>query len=352
MTKAAVLADKFRRIPFKEYGKLTLFSILFVLFIRSCVYDIYIIPSSSMRGTILPGDIIGVNKIGLSSRIPMNWLRIPFVEKKWYWDRLKLPYFRLFGGPYIDRYQCIVFNYPEETQFPIEHRTHFIKRCIGLPGDTVEIKEGLAYVNGKSKDSLYPLQHNYIVKTDGRLLNDSFYSRFEIEEGGPISNHGDYSFSLTKEKAGEIKKLTFITFIEAQIEPSHTVDNSIFPQHSGYPWNIDKFGPLVIPKKGDTIHLDSLNLALYRKLITIHEDNTLDIRHDSIFINGEHQTYYIPRYNYYFVMGDNRHNSMDSRYWGFLPENHVIGKASSILFSYDHLHRHWRPRRKWLSLQP
>lgn len=308
---------------------------LLVIFIRGCVIEPFTIPSPSMEKTLLNGDFILVNKMAYGPRIPITPLSTPFVEKKWYLDFWQLPYSRFFGSPEIERNDVIVFNYPVEDEFPVDHRTHFVKRCVGLPGDSIGIIDTKVYINSALQNYSNYTQHNYSLKTKDAGVDSVFLDTNDITEGGLISQKGDYSFSLTNNNYLKLKAYKNVISIDLNIEKNELWDETVFPYSQVYPWNIDNFGALYIPKKGDTLILDSNTIVLYRRLIKTYENNTLEIKDNTFIINGDTTNKYVTKMNYYFVMGDNRHNSMDSRYWGFLPEDHIVGKAWIIFYSYN-----------------
>jgi len=185
------------------------------------------------------------------------------------------------------------------------------------------------------------IQYNYTVQTDaskaiGKLPIDStFLKANNITEGGLISEKGDYSFSLTQKSLANIKTLPAVKEVTMNVEKNELWDETVFPYKDAYPWNVDNFGALYIPKKGDTLMLDSVSVFLYERLISVYEGNKIENIDNKFVINGETINKYVTKMNYYFMMGDNRHNSMDSRYWGFLPEDHIVGKAWVVFYSYD-----------------
>lgn len=287
-----------------------------------------------MEKTLLTGDFILVNKLSYGPRLIRTPLSVPFIDRKWYSESLKFPYYRFFGSPDVERNDVLVFNYPVEDEYPVDHRTHFIKRCIGLPGDSIGIIDSRVFINGRPLIETLEIQHNYTIMSIQKL-DSSFLADNDITEGGRISEKGDYSFSLTQAIAEKISKLPFIKSIKKNTEKNEMWDETIFPYKNYYPWNADNFGVLYIPKKGDTLRLDSTTLPLYERIITVYEGNKLQAMNDTIIINNDTTDFYVTKMNYYFMMGDNRHNSMDSRYWGFLPEDHIVGKVWLIFYSYD-----------------
>lgn len=290
-----------------------------------------------MEKSLLTGDYMLINKLSYGPRLLRTVLSVPFINQKYYSTLISLPYLRLFGSPDIERNDIVVFNYPREDEHPVDHRTYFVKRCVALPGDSFKIVDGMVYVNNELIDNGNNLQFNYHLKSE-KILDSAFIAGHNLLEGGKISDNKDYSFTLTKDLADTLKSKTYITTIERNIEKKDMWDEFVFPFNVHYKWNVDNYGSLKIPAKGDTIQLDTLNLCLFEKIISSYECNTLELKNDSIFINGLYSTTYIFKQNYYFMMGDNRHNSQDSRHWGFVPEDHVIGKATRIVFSNDKLY--------------
>jgi signal peptidase I len=237
----------------------------------------------------------------------------------------------------VERNDVVVFNYPQETEYPVDHRSYFVKRCVALPGDSLRIENGIVYVNGEASGNDGILQYNYHIKSD-KLLDSAFIAHYQLNEGGKISDNNDYSFTLTNALADTLRSKTYITGIEKNTEKKEMWDEFVFPYNNHYKWNVDNYGTLRIPAEGDTVHLDSLNLCFFERIITLYEGNTLDLRHDSVFINNAYTSTYVIQQNYYFMMGDNRHNSQDSRHWGFVPEDHIIGKATRLIYSTDKLY--------------
>ncbi len=319
-----------------EWLKAIAITFVIVLGLRGCCFEITTVSSPSMENTLLTGDYLLINKISCGARLPQTLLSIPFVNQKWFSTALNLPYFRLFGNPNVNRNDVVVFNFPLEDDFPTDHKTYFVKRCVALPGDSLKIIDGLVYINNKQQDNLNDLKFNYHLKSN-IILDSIFLSKYNLTEGGKISDNNDYSYSITIAIADSLKTKTFITEIKKNNEKKEMWDEYVFPFNEHYKWNVDNYGSVKIPAKGDTLILDSLNFCFYSRIISVYENNELKLNNDSVTINGVLTNTYIIKQNYYFMLGDNRHNSQDSRHWGFLPESHIIGKASRIVFSKNTL---------------
>ena len=331
-----------RRSAIKEWFHAVLFALVTVIIVRGFFIEAFTIPSPSMEKTLQVGDFILVSKLSYGARIPITPLSVPFAHQtlpftnsKSYLDWFHFPYLRLPGTSEIKRNDIIVFNYPMETDLPIDHRTHYVKRCIAMPGDTLEIKEGKVFINAFLSIEPEYSQFNYLIKTDKPGLEDSTLKKLNITEGGRISVKGDYMLAMTKANAEILTQMKQVKDVKIYSDKKGSYSDFIFPHNDKFPWNIDFFGPLVIPQKGDSVEINLKNIALYERIITRYEENTLSIIHDSIYINNKPTSHYKFKMNYYFMMGDNRHNSADSRFWGFVPENHIVGKAVYILLSIN-----------------
>lgn len=319
-----------------EWLKAVSISFIVVLIIRTFLFEVSSVNSPSMEKSLLTGDFIFINKLSYGPRIPKTVLSIPFINQKYYSELFSLPYFRLSGDLGIERNDVVVFNYPQEDEYPLDHRTYFVKRCIAIPGDSIKIESGKTYINNKATTDIETFQFNYHLKTT-KLLDSSYLASYRIYEGGQISENNDYSFTLTNQLYDTLKSKNYVTVIEKQTEQKDMWDEFVFPYNEHYKWNVDNFGALKVPQKGDIIKLDTSNLCLYERIISVYEHNTLQLKNGIIYINDVATTTYTIQQNYYFMMGDNRHNSQDSRHWGFVPEDHIIGKASRIAFSIDKL---------------
>lgn len=374
-----------KRIRGRKNLVLELFEIILVavfgaLILRIFFIEAYTIPSPSMQNTLLTGDYIFVSKIHYGPKMPVTPLSVPFtqhtlpfVDKKSYSEKIQLPYKRLKGLSSIKRNDILVFHFPEgdtisslyqsEASYyqlcrifgksevndnigefgeilyrPVDKRENFIKRVIGIPGDTLEIKNGLALINHTMEQPNPNIQYNYLIKTNGEEfpseLLDSLNISMEYRNINTETNA--YKLPLTKQGFNIVRAKDYVKGIRREENKDAAFSNAtIFPFVPRYPWTEDYFGPLYIPKKNMTITLNLWNLPIYRRIIEAYENKKLVINGSHIFINGELTNTYTFEMDYYFVMGDNRHNSADSRYWGFVPEDHIVGKALFIWLSLN-----------------
>jgi signal peptidase I len=316
-----------------DWLKALLLALLVLMILNFFVFETYTIPGTSMEKTLVTGDYVFVNKLGTGARIPVTPLGFPFTNI--YSDWLTLPYIRIPGFSIIRNNDVIVFNYPLEDDKPIDRRTPFIKRCVAIPGDTLKLLNGVVYINNKALEIPSNLEFNYLLRTNGTPFSEDFFERYDISEGGPVMDLNTYNITLTNQSAAQIKKLPNVIKCERMLEDSGLYSDFLFPSSFYYPWNMDNYGPLVVPKKGAKVTLTKITIPLYYRIIKVYENNSLVIKNDSAYIDGHFAKEYTFKMNYYFMLGDNRHNSSDSRMWGFVPENHIIGKALFVIASVD-----------------
>ncbi len=223
----------------------------------------------------------------------------------------------------------IYFEYPIADS--LGTHTYFTQRIIGIPGDSVLIEGKQVLVNGRFLAAVSDLKFNYFIKSKQILFDSAFLARYHLVEGGRVSDSFDYSYALTTAQADSLSKDSLVNSVQMKMEKKDAYDETCFPGSPHFKWNMDFFGPVYVPRKNDTLPLDSISIKLYANLITESEKNKLEIKHDSILINGTATRFYVIKKNYFFVLGDNRDNANDSRIWGLLPDNLVIGKVVSTV---------------------
>ncbi len=339
----------------------TVGSLLFAIVVATIVHGYLIqpfnIPTSSLEKTLLVGDFLFVSKFHYGARTPSTAVALPMVhdsipltKMKSYFNSPQFPSFRFPGIQKIERNDIVVFNWPIDTVYffrdpsgrhvdkPRDKRSNYVKRCVGVPGDNLSIKNGDVYIDNKKlilAERAKP-QYAYILETDGSEMSAEYFSELDITERiYPTGESNKYIFpSISDEAIKKLKTNPAIKSITKMIDPlTSGINKGIFPHNQN--WSQDNFGPIYIPKAGKTVPLNKETLPLYRRLITIYENNTLEEKGGQIYVNGRVAENYTFKQDYYWMMGDNRHNSEDSRYWGFVPFDHVVGKPVFVWFSLD-----------------
>ncbi len=333
------------------------FAVIAATLVHTYFMQPYTIPTSSLEKSLLIGDFLFVSKFHYGARVPMTTIAapmvhdtLPIIKTKSYLDFPKLPYLRLPALQKIKRNDIVVFSWPVDTveQFfkktnrrirkPIDKKSNYVKRCVGIAGDSLEIRDGYVYINGERNElpDRARLQFFYEADTDGKALSvKSLKSRYHVREGGRLQD-GNYILNLSDEDAELISKNPTVKGLRKRITPKGEREE-VFPNVASLNWNKDNFGPVYVPEKGKTVDLNLKTLPFYKQIIVEYEKNSLSVLNGQIYLNGNPDpvSSYTFQQNYYWMMGDNRHNSEDSRYWGFVPFDHVVGKPVFIWFSWD-----------------
>ncbi len=348
-----------------EWTSSIIFAVIAATFVHTYFMQPYTIPTSSLEKSLLVGDFLFVSKFHYGARVPMTTVAapmvhdtIPFIKRKSYLNKeqlpfiAELPYLRLPGLQKIKRNEIVCFNWPVDTMVnmfytdkkyykPIDKKTNYVKRAVGIAGDTLEVINGYVYINGKKNQlpERTKLQFSYLVQPKKNKFNKRvMINNYDITDRfGPINSNYTYKFMGISEKSLEkLKNHTNVSWIKKDTFPNGYRDSSVFPQNPSFDWNNDFFGPIYIPQKNKSIKITKANLPIYKRLIEVYENNKLEIKGSEIYINGVQTNEYKFKQDYYWLMGDNRSNSQDSRTWGFVPFDHVVGKPVFKWLSIDY----------------
>jgi signal peptidase I len=277
---------------------------------------------------------------------------MPIIGGKAYSEIVQWGYHRLPGFGHVKRNDVVVFNYPPEYKIPrpVDKRENYIKRCVGVPGDSLEVRGSDLYINGSPAYKAPQGEMEYLVTTNGTEIDNDILNDEGITDYGSIGNN-QYAMFLTPEKVNFIKQLGNVKAVTAGIREKGAITEILFPYDNiHFPWNVDNYGKIWIPKKGTTVKLDSINIQLYHDIIAVYEGNTFEQKGNKFIINGKETNSYTFKMDYYWMMGDNRHNSADSRFWGFVPEDHIVGKAWMVWLSLDYNASNIFKRIRWSRL--
>ncbi|MCC6840285.1 MAG: signal peptidase I [Flavobacteriales bacterium] len=379
---------------FGQWGDAILFAVIVATTFRTFTFEAFTIPTESMEKSLLVGDYLFVSKLSYGPRLPMTPVTFPFTHHTLpltastpsFTNWFELPYLRLPGFGKPQRGDAVVFNFPEGDTVvanfqnmsyyqlarmsgrtnlvdrnrvvfplpdgrkasrptggilvrPVDKQENYIKRCVGIAGDSIEVVHGLVHINGKPAPLVATGQYAYDFTIKDQFNKKILKDQYDITTTDVAEDNGTANMPLTQRNAEALAKFGNVVSMAKEDKPKGTYGAKdywpIFPNDPAFDWSEDNFGPLWIPAAGDSIQLTPQNLPLYRRAIAVYEGNQLEVKNGSIWINGVQTDTYTFKQDYYWMMGDNRHRSQDSRFWGFVPFDHVVGKAVLVWLTVD-----------------
>ena len=350
---AQSVSQKKNKSAIREWFDSVLFAVIAATLIRWLFFEAFTIPTPSMENSLLVGDFLFVSKLHYGTRTPKTPLQVPLTHQTiWgtnipsYTDAIQLPQYRLPGFSEVKRGDVVVFNYPPELQHPVDLKTNYIKRCVGLPGDKLEVRDLQVFTNGIAMENPPRMENEYFVATTTAVNEEKVFKENGISEYHsytesfndtlPTNDQQGYLVFTTVEIAAKLKTFDFVKNITLVKSLKEISEPMLYPNSTLFKWNRDNYGPVTVPKEGMTVSLTPENVAMYGTVIKSYEGNDdVIVDEKSVTIGGKAITSYTFKQDYYFMMGDNRHNSADSRYWGFVPMDHIVGKAVFVWMSID-----------------
>ncbi|GAB2773894.1 hypothetical protein GCM10027275_16120 [Rhabdobacter roseus] len=337
----------------REWLDSIVFAVVAATLIRWLFFEAFTIPTPSMENSLLVGDFLFVSKLHYGTRTPKTPLQVPLTHQTiWgtsipsYLDWIQLPQYRLPGFSDVKRGDVVVFNYPPELQHPVDLRTNYIKRCVGLPGDQLEVRDMQVFANGQALENPVRMENEYFVSTTTAVNEEKVFRENGVSEFSgytetyndtiPSNDESGYLVYTTEAIAARLKEYDFVKDVRTVKATKEISEPSLYPNSPLFRWNRDNYGPVTIPAEGKTVQLTPENVAMYGEVIKRYENNeNVVIEGNKVTIDGKAVEQYTFKQDYYFMMGDNRHNSADSRYWGFVPKDHIVGKAVFVWMSID-----------------